>query len=137
MHRGALLGRVPQLILLGSHLSEHDRVGDLEMRGVGGQRQMDVVAVEGAVGRGAEMILDVAGPLDVVGRVKEPPLNSWKIARTGFDSTLREHVEAAAMRHPDDDLAHAERAAALDDLLERRDHRLASRRARSAWCPYT
>ncbi len=30
------------------------------------------------------------------------------------------------MRHADDDLAHAERAAALDDLLQRRDHRLAA-----------
>ena len=28
------------------------------------------------------------------------------------------------MGHADDDLAHAERAAALDDLLQRRDHRL-------------
>ena len=30
------------------------------------------------------------------------------------------------MRHADDDLLHAERAAALDDLLERRDHRFAA-----------
>ena len=30
------------------------------------------------------------------------------------------------MRHADDDIAHAERAAALDDLLQRRDHRLAA-----------
>ena len=39
---------------------------------------------------------------------------------------LGEHVEAAAMRHAEDDLLHAELAAALDDLLERRDHRLAA-----------
>ena len=30
------------------------------------------------------------------------------------------------MRHADDDFLHAERAAALDDLLERRDHRFAA-----------
>src|SRR5271163_3005785 len=36
---------------------------------------------------------------------------------------LREHIEPAAMRHADNDLAHAERAAALDDLLQCRDHR--------------
>src|SRR6202795_3612615 len=30
------------------------------------------------------------------------------------------------MRHADDDLAHPERAAALDDLLQRRDHRFAA-----------
>src|SRR5262249_53395955 len=41
--------------------------------------------------------------------------------RLGHD--LRQHIEAAAMRHADHDLAHAERAAALDDLLQRRDHR--------------
>src|SRR6516165_11039632 len=41
--------------------------------------------------------------------------------RLGHD--LRQHVEAAAMRHADDDIAHTERATALDDLLERRNHR--------------
>ena len=44
--------------------------------------------------------------------------------RLGHD--LRQHVEPAAMRHADHDLAHAERAAALDDLLQRRDHRFAA-----------
>ena len=44
--------------------------------------------------------------------------------RLGHD--LRQHVEPAAVRHADDDLAHAERAAALDDLLQRRDHRFAA-----------
>src|ERR1700720_81690 len=41
--------------------------------------------------------------------------------RLGHD--LSEDTEPAAMRHADDDLAHTERAAALDDLLERWDHR--------------
>src|SRR5262245_38097420 len=36
---------------------------------------------------------------------------------------LRQHVEPAAVSHAHDDLFHSERAAALDDLLERRDHR--------------
>src|SRR5215831_13025975 len=36
---------------------------------------------------------------------------------------LRQHVEPAAMRHAEHDLFDAERATALDDLLERRDHR--------------
>ena len=39
---------------------------------------------------------------------------------------LRQHVEPAAMRHAEHDLFDAERAAALDDLLERRDHRFAA-----------
>src|SRR5438128_6439251 len=41
--------------------------------------------------------------------------------RLGQD--LRQHVEPPAMRHADADVFDAERAAALDDLLERRDHR--------------
>ena len=41
--------------------------------------------------------------------------------RLGHD--LRQHVEPAAVRHADHDLAHAERAAALNDLLQRGDHR--------------
>src|SRR6476646_8079037 len=36
---------------------------------------------------------------------------------------LRQHVEAAAMRHADDDFLHAEIAAALDNLLQRRNQR--------------
>src|SRR5262249_3762656 len=36
---------------------------------------------------------------------------------------LGQHVEAAAMRHTDHDLLHAEIAAALDDLLERGNQR--------------
>src|SRR5438105_900771 len=37
---------------------------------------------------------------------------------------LGQHVEPAAMRHAEHDLFHPEGAAALDDLLKRRDHRL-------------
>src|SRR5262245_28272648 len=36
---------------------------------------------------------------------------------------LRQHVEPPAMCHAEEDLIDAERAAALDDLLECRDHR--------------
>ena len=61
------------LVLLGARLAQHDRVDDLEMRGVGGQRQVDLVAVELAVGRGAEVVLHVARALDVVGRVASRP----------------------------------------------------------------
>src|ERR1700694_4546265 len=39
---------------------------------------------------------------------------------------LGQHVEAAAMRHADHDLLHAEIAAALDDLLQRRNQRFAA-----------
>src|SRR5262249_59524011 len=39
---------------------------------------------------------------------------------------LGEHVEAAAVRHAERDVLYAERTAALDDLLQRRDHRFAA-----------
>src|SRR5712691_10858230 len=44
--------------------------------------------------------------------------------RLGHD--LRQHVEPAAERHAYHDFANAKRAAALDDLLERRNHRFAA-----------
>ena len=49
-HRNAHVRRIAVLVLLGAHLAEHDGIDDLEMRGIGGQRQMDAVAVELAVG---------------------------------------------------------------------------------------
>ena len=58
---------IVQLILLGAHLAEDDGIDDLEMRRVRGQRKVDPVVVEVAVGRGAQMIFDVAGTRDVVG----------------------------------------------------------------------
>ncbi len=111
------------LVLLGPRLAEHHRVDDLEMRGVGGERQMHLVAVELAVRRGAEVILDVARALDVVGRGRAAlELVEDDVVRLAHH--LGQHVQPAAMRHAEHDLLHAELAAALDDLLERRDQRL-------------
>ena len=44
----------------------------------------------------------------------------------GLAHNGREHVQAPPVRHADDDLVDPERAAALDDLLQRRDRRLAA-----------
>jgi hypothetical protein len=48
-HHGALVGRGAVLVLLGAHLAEHHRIDDFQMRGIGGERQMHLVAVELAV----------------------------------------------------------------------------------------
>ena len=64
---------VVALVLLGPHLAEHDGIDDLEMRGVGGQRQVHAVLVELAVGGGAEMIFHVARALDLVGMGRRRP----------------------------------------------------------------
>ena len=126
------LDDVVELILLGAHLAEHDRIDDLEMRGIGGQRQVHVVAVELAVRGGAEVIFDVAGAFDLVGR-SGAALELMEDDAVRLGHHLAQHVEPAAVGHAERDLAQAELAAALDDLLERRDHRLARRRARTAW----
>ena len=116
---------VAHLRLFGARLAEHDRVHRFEMAGVGGEREVDGVAVEFAVRRGAEMVFDVAGALDLVG-LEAAALELVEDRAVGLAHDVGEHREAAAMRHADDDLLEAELAAALDDLLHRRDQRLAA-----------
>jgi hypothetical protein len=60
------------LVLLGAGLAEHDGIDDFQMRRVGRQRQVDLVVVELAIRRGAQMVLDVARAFDVVGRLSRP-----------------------------------------------------------------
>ena len=124
-HRGAVFRRAVMLVLLGAHLAERDGIDDFQMRGVRRQRQVHLVAVELAVRRGAEVILHVARAFDVFRRRRAAlELVEQHAVRLAHD--LRQHIEAAAMRHADADFLHAEIAAALDDLLERRDQRLAA-----------
>src|SRR5215813_1744508 len=69
------------------------------------------------------MIFHVARPFDrVYGGRAALELVEDDAVRLAHD--LSEHVEPAAMRHAEDDFLDPESAAALDDLLERRDHRL-------------
>ena len=124
-HRRAVVGRAAVLVLLGAHLAEHHRIDDLEMRGVGGERQVDVVAVEDAVGGGAEVVLHVARAFHVVGG-EGAALELVEQRPVRLAHHLGQHVQAAAMGHAEHDLLHAEIAAALDDLLERRNQRLAA-----------
>ena len=78
-----------------------------------------------AVGRGAEVVLDVARALDLV-RLEGAALELVEDRAVRLAHHVGQHVEAAAMGHAEHDLLDAELAAALDDLLERRDHRLAA-----------
>ena len=123
-HLGAL-DEIVLLILLRAHLSEHDGIDDLEMRRVGGKRQMHRLVVEGAVRREAEMVLHVARALGL-DRSRRAALELVEDRAVRLAHHLAEHVEPAAVRHADLDVLDAERAAALDDLLERRDHALAA-----------
>jgi hypothetical protein len=111
--------------LLGPRLAQHDRVDDLQVAGVGGQRQVDGVAVELAVGAGAQMVLHVARAGDV-GRHRRAALKLVEDDVVRLAHHRRQRVQPPAVRHADDDLVHAQRAAALDDLLQRRHHGLAA-----------
>ncbi len=71
------------------------------------------------------MIFDVAGAFDRVG-IDRAALEFVEQRAMRLAHHLGQHVETAAMRHADDDFLHAEIAAALDDLLERRNQRFAS-----------
>src|SRR5476651_1088664 len=71
------------------------------------------------------MILHVAGAFRLVRR-RRAAFEFVEQRSVRLAHHLGEHVEAAAMRHADADFAHAEIAAALDDLLERRDQRFAA-----------
>ncbi len=116
---------VPHLILLGADLAKHHGIDALKMRGVGGERQVHAVLVELAVGRGAQVIFHVTRAFDIVG-LGGAAAELVEDGAVGLGHDVGEHVEAPAVRHADDDLAHAELAAALDDLLERRNHGFAA-----------
>ena len=92
----------------------------LEMRRIGRQRQVNHVVVELAIGRGAKVILDIAGSVDFV-RLEIAALELVEDGLERLAHHVGEHVQASAMGHADDDVAHAESAAALDDLLHRRN----------------
>ena len=112
-------------VLLGLALAEHDRIDRLEMAGVGQQREMDLDVVELAVGRGAEMIFDVARAADILG-VGGAAGELGEDRAEGLAHDVGEHVEAAAMGHADDDLLDPVLAAIFDHRLERRHHRFAA-----------
>ena len=99
-HHGAVVAGGAVLVLLGAHLAEHDRIDDLEMRRIGGERQVHPVAVELAVGGGAEVILHVARALDLVGR-RRAALELVEDGAVRLAHHLRQHVEPAAVGHAD------------------------------------
>ena len=103
-HRASAPTTSPMLVLLGAHLAEHDGIDDLEMRRVGGQRQVDVVAVERRGRDEAPRWYFTSPEPSTSSGAKEPPLNSWKSARCGLPITCVEHVQAAAMGHAEHDL---------------------------------
>src|SRR3546814_5707381 len=69
----------------GAHLAQYDRIHRFQMARVGQQRHVNADPADLAIGRGAEVIFDVAGAANVL-RAGRAPENSWKIARNGLRS---------------------------------------------------
>ena len=107
-------------MLLGARLAQHHRIDDFQMRGIGRQRQMHLAAVELAVRGSAQMVFHVAGAFDFR-RIGAAALEFVEELAIGLAHHIDQHVEAAAMGHAQHDLLHAELAAALDDLFQRRN----------------
>ena len=122
------LDHVAQLVLLGARLAEHHRIGNFQMGGIGDEGQMHAVAVELAVRGGAQMVLHIARTIDGVGG-KGAALEFVEDGAVRLAHDLGQHIEAAAMGHAQHDLLHTQRAAALDDLLQRGNHGLAAIKA--------
>ena len=130
-HRGVLvaLGARPAAVgLRGARGAHHDRVDELQMARVGLQVDEDLAALAQLVGaRVAVVVLDVAGAalrdlgdgLDDLERRGALELAEDRLV--GAAEVVGEHVQAAAMRHPDDDLARAVGCAELDHLVDHRD----------------
>src|ERR1700730_14503215 len=71
------------------------------------------------------MIFDVAGTLDVVGS-KGPPLEFIENRPVRLPHDLGKDIQAATVRHAADDVLDPQGAAALDNLLKRRNHGFAA-----------
>ncbi len=111
--------------LLGARASLDDRVDRFEMARVRRERHRDVAGARRARALGAEVVLHVAAPAllvhdDRLDRALAFELAEDHLVRTPDD--VREHVEAAAVRHPDHDLVRAGVRTELDRLVEHRHH---------------
>ena len=102
-----------------------DRADVLEVRRVGLQPHEHAVRVAALVGAlGAVVVLDVAGAAlrdrgDGLDRGRALELAEDRLVRAA--QVVREHVQAAAVGHADDDLARALGGGELDHLVEHRD----------------
>ena len=125
---GAFL--VVQLVLLGANLAQNNGVHGLKVRRVGGQRQVDSVAVEFTVRRRAKVIFHIAGPVDIIG-FKAATLKFVKDRAIGFLHDVCQHGQTAAVRHTDDNVLNAQLTTALDDLFHRGDQAFAPIKAKA------
>ena len=126
-HRGPPL-RVAGGVLARAHLADHDGIHRLQVRRIGLQRDVHLMAGDLDVGRGAEVVLHVARALHIVGlEALAAEFGEHRGERLLHDVDQR--VEPAAMRHADGDLDHALRGHRLDHRVQRGDGDLAALQA--------
>ena len=112
-------------VLLGAGDALEDRVDRLEVRGVGRDGDLDLVAGAGdELALGAEVVLHVAGALDRA-RV-DVALELAEDLAVLLADDVGEHVEPAAVGHADADLVETGLGGRLADLVDQRDGGLAA-----------
>ena len=111
------------VVLLGARLALHHGVDGLEVRGVGDQRQVHLLAVVRlAVHRRAEVVLDVARSGLVAAGAEE--LGEDLLVRLAHD--VGQKVEAATVGHAEHHVLDAEVRGAVNEGLQRGDGGLAT-----------
>ena len=112
-------------VLLGAGDALEHRVDGLEVRGVRRDRDLDLVAGVGEeLTLGAEVVLHVAGALHRP-RV-DVALELAEDLAVALADDVGQHVEPAAVGHPDGDLVEAGLGGRLADLVDQRDRGLAA-----------
>ena len=125
-HREHLLVRgVVGAVLLGADHAFDDRVDGFEVARVRGERQVGGLArARGVLARRADVVLHVARALRHV-RV-ELAFELAEDLAVRLPDDVREHVEAAAVRHAHHDLLHPGVGGFVEEELQHRDERLAA-----------
>jgi hypothetical protein len=115
---------VADAVLLGAHAADRHRVDELEVARVEAEREVDRAARSGdVIGAVPHVVLHVAATEVQVG------IGVGELAEDlggALAHDVREHVQAPAVGHADDDLADAVLAGDLDGQVEQRDQALAA-----------
>ena len=120
--------RLVALGLLGTRAALDHGVDELEVAGVGRERDVDLLALVRPVGAGRPLVvLDVARPAARARRHDVEVLVALELRqdlRVGSADRVREHVQPPAVRHAHEDVAHASVRGQAERLVEHRDQRV-------------
>ena len=121
--RVALVAAVDD-VLLRARQAHDDRVDGLEVGRVGGQGDVDLAVAEhlDVTALGAQVVLHVTGAAGL--RRVHVALELGEDLRQGLADDVGQHVEAATVRHADDDLVEALTGRGVDGGVHQRDQRL-------------